>query len=237
GKTKFIYDDLPVDEAERIMEKGDVVATMVLFPEYFPALSKAGAIVGQQDTINCHVAILARELKIPCVVGINIKQLSRCVREGDLITVNGSKGKIYIPFPRCPETIFGETKELWGFEKSERYQRQQDILDKLIEFTKNDDPLALKQEISKAYELLFEIAPNDVNRAKSLYHDLSVFMQDVFVGILREKYKQEAILQAFSNIDRNLTPTNSIERLYFVIKNYINKHSSLKFKNKPFWKL
>lgn len=233
----FIYDDMPVKEAERVIQRGQVVITLVLFPEYFGALSKAGAIVAQADTINCHVAILARELGIPCVVGINVKELSRFVREGDLIFVDGTEGTVRIPRPKPVQLGIVSQAPLWGFDKSDRYTRQQDILDALINCTRMEDASKLKKEIQTAYELLFQIAAQDPNRARSLYHDLSAFMQDIFVEVLQERYSMDAMLEAFSRVDKRQSPQNAIETLYAIIKEYINKHDSLRFQGRPFWEL
>ena len=82
-----------------------------------------------------------------------------------------------------------------------------------------------------------QIAAEDPNRARSLYHDLSVFMQDIFVEVLEEHYPTEAILEAFSHIDKKMPPRNTIEKLYAVIKEYINKYDSLRFQGRPIWEL
>jgi len=73
---------------------GDILVSTMTRPEFLPAMKKAGAIITEEGGITSHAAVIARELKIPCIVGI--KNLTRLVRDGDLVDVNATHGKVDI---------------------------------------------------------------------------------------------------------------------------------------------
>lgn len=51
-------------------EKGDIIVTSMTTPNYIPILGKATAIITDEGGITCHVAIISRELSIPCIIGV-----------------------------------------------------------------------------------------------------------------------------------------------------------------------
>jgi pyruvate,orthophosphate dikinase len=61
-------------------------------PHDLPAMRRAAALVTEHGGLTSHAAIVARELKIPCVVGCG--ELD-AVREGQEVTVDGSAGVVY----------------------------------------------------------------------------------------------------------------------------------------------
>jgi pyruvate,water dikinase len=61
-------------------------------PDFLPAMKKAAAIVTDEGGITCHAAIVARELKIPCVIGT--KNATKMLKTGDLVEVDTQTGKI-----------------------------------------------------------------------------------------------------------------------------------------------
>ena len=63
-------------------------------PDYVPAMKKAEAIITDQGGQTSHAAIVSRELGIPAVVGT--KEATKKLKEGVLVTVNGSEGLIYL---------------------------------------------------------------------------------------------------------------------------------------------
>jgi pyruvate,orthophosphate dikinase len=62
-------------------------------PHDLPAMRRAAALVTENGGLTSHAAIIARELKIPCVVGCG--ELG-AVREGQEVTVDGSAGVVYL---------------------------------------------------------------------------------------------------------------------------------------------
>lgn len=65
GKVKLIYSK---DDFYK-MDNGDIIVTTMTTPKFTPILNKAGAIITDEGGITCHAAIIARELKVPCIVG------------------------------------------------------------------------------------------------------------------------------------------------------------------------
>jgi pyruvate, orthophosphate dikinase len=62
-------------------------------PHDLPAMRRASALITEHGGLTSHAAIVARELKIPCVVGCG--ELST-VREGQEVTVDGTSGVVYL---------------------------------------------------------------------------------------------------------------------------------------------
>lgn len=73
--------------------KGQILITEMTTPDFVPAMKKVNAIVTDRGGQTSHAAIVSRELGVPCVVGTG--NGSRLIKEGDIITVDGTTGKIY----------------------------------------------------------------------------------------------------------------------------------------------
>jgi len=74
------------------MEKGDILIAPNTRPEYMPIMKMAGAIVTEEGGITCHAAIVSRELKIPCIVGV--QGVTNALKDGDLVEVDAIEGAI-----------------------------------------------------------------------------------------------------------------------------------------------
>lgn len=72
------------------MKKGDVMLAHTTFPALVPAMKMAAAIVTEDGGITCHAAIVSRELKIPCIVGMKIA--TQVLHDGDRVEVDATKG-------------------------------------------------------------------------------------------------------------------------------------------------
>lgn len=81
-------------EAMGKVEAGDIMVSHTTFPALVPAMKKAGAIVTEDGGITCHAAIVARELKKPCVTGI--KAATQVLQDGDLVEVDADNGVVRI---------------------------------------------------------------------------------------------------------------------------------------------
>jgi len=57
-------------------------------------MKRASAIVTDEGGITCHAAIIARELKVPCVIGTKIA--TQVLKDGDLVEVNANQGIVKI---------------------------------------------------------------------------------------------------------------------------------------------
>ena len=63
-------------------------------PEFIPLIRKAAAIVTDAGGILCHAAIVAREMKKPCIVGTKVA--TKAFKDGDLVEVDANKGVVKI---------------------------------------------------------------------------------------------------------------------------------------------
>ncbi|MBF8250278.1 MAG: PEP-utilizers protein [Candidatus Levybacteria bacterium] len=73
---------------------GEIMVSPMTIPDFLPAMKKAAAIVTDEGGVVCHAAIVARELKKPCIVGT--KFATQILKDGDLVEVDANKGIIRI---------------------------------------------------------------------------------------------------------------------------------------------
>jgi len=71
---------------------GGVLVCAVTTPNYVPLMQKAAAIVTDQGGILSHAAIVARELKKPCIVGTG--NATKVLKNGQNISVDGDKSSV-----------------------------------------------------------------------------------------------------------------------------------------------
>jgi len=91
GKVKIIFD--PRKERGKF-EEGNVLVTSMTTPDFVPLIKKAAAIVTDEGGLLCHAAIVARELKTPCLIGT--KTASKTLKDGDLVEVDANSGKVTV---------------------------------------------------------------------------------------------------------------------------------------------
>jgi len=90
GIVRIIFDPLDIKE----FNKGDVLVAPWTRPEYLPIMKKAAAFITDGGGILSHAAIVARELKKPCVIGT--KTATKSLKDGDRVEVDANKGIIKI---------------------------------------------------------------------------------------------------------------------------------------------
>lgn len=84
-------------DQEGVLE-GDVLIVPMTTPDFLPSLQKAAAFVTDEGGVICHAAIIARELKKPCVIGT--KRATALFADGDLVEVDGFTGIVrLVPGP------------------------------------------------------------------------------------------------------------------------------------------
>ena len=74
------------------LQAGDVLVSPATSPIMVPAMRLAGAIVTDQGGLTCHAAIVARELKKPCVIGT--KMATVAFKDGDVVEVDAIAGVV-----------------------------------------------------------------------------------------------------------------------------------------------
>ncbi|MBW2965485.1 hypothetical protein KY342_00105 [Candidatus Woesearchaeota archaeon] len=89
GKITGIVRNLSTNKEGEINRENIIVASNTM-PTDAHLISKAAGIVTDEGGILCHAATIARELKIPCVMGTKIA--SKVLKDGDLVEVDAEKG-------------------------------------------------------------------------------------------------------------------------------------------------
>lgn len=95
--TKHIQGMVKVVENKQELDKivkGDIIVAPMTTPEYAPIFNKVSAIVTDEGGITCHAAIVARELKIPCIIGTKIA--TQVLHDGDLVEVDADNGVVRV---------------------------------------------------------------------------------------------------------------------------------------------
>ncbi len=90
GKAKIV---LGIQDEHKI-ESGDVLVARQTTPDLLGAMKKSVAIITDEGGLLCHAAIVSRELKLPCIVGI--KNATKILKDGDLVEVDANKGIVKI---------------------------------------------------------------------------------------------------------------------------------------------
>lgn len=76
------------------VEPGDIIVTAMTTANLLPALEKASAFITDEGGITSHAAIIAREMRKPCIVGTKIA--TRILKDGMLVEVDADKGVVRI---------------------------------------------------------------------------------------------------------------------------------------------
>lgn len=80
-----------VDDMKKFQE-GNVIVSINTNPTLMPVLERCRAIVTDEGGLICHAAIIARELKKPCIIGTKIA--TKMFKDGDMIEVNANEDTI-----------------------------------------------------------------------------------------------------------------------------------------------
>ena len=91
GKAKIVKS---VEDIEKV-EQGDVMVVKTSSPAFANGLFKAGALVSESGGTLFHLAILAREVGLPCVTGI--ENATTIIKDGDMLKVRAVEGgEVYV---------------------------------------------------------------------------------------------------------------------------------------------
>jgi len=71
-------------------KKGQILVSPMTQPSFLPVMKKAAAFVTEEGGTLSHAAIVAREMKKPCVIGTKIA--TRVLKNGDKVEVDAIKG-------------------------------------------------------------------------------------------------------------------------------------------------
>lgn len=89
GEVKLVHSP---QDIYRVNE-GDIIAVQATDPAFMPIIYRASGIISEDGSPLCHTAIVARELKIPCLLGVE-KATWGAFTEGEIITLDANRGVI-----------------------------------------------------------------------------------------------------------------------------------------------
>jgi len=88
GRVSLIYSKEDLGK----VEEGSILVARTTMPDYIHAMEKALAFVTEEGGITSHAAIIARELKKPCIVGTG--KCMSVLQDGDLVEVDANTGVV-----------------------------------------------------------------------------------------------------------------------------------------------
>jgi phosphoenolpyruvate synthase/pyruvate phosphate dikinase len=74
--------------------RGRILVAIQTTPHFIPYVRKAKAIITDEGGITCHAAIIARELRIPCLVGT--QTATHLLKDDDVVEINMNNGVLCI---------------------------------------------------------------------------------------------------------------------------------------------
>ncbi len=86
GKAKLVFTAKDLNKVQH----GDILVALSTNPDFLPAMYRANAFVTDQGGITSHAAIVAREMKKPCIIGT--KFATKVLKDGDMVEVDANKG-------------------------------------------------------------------------------------------------------------------------------------------------
>jgi pyruvate,water dikinase len=90
GVVRVLYSSKEIGRVKR----GEVLVTSMTTPDYVQAMEKASAFITDEGGLSCHAAIIAREMKKPCIIGTKIA--TKVLKDGDKVEVDANKGIVKI---------------------------------------------------------------------------------------------------------------------------------------------
>lgn len=90
GRVKLIFGP----QHNYKVKEGDVLVSTATSPQLLPAMRKAVAFVTDIGGITSHAAIVARELKKPCIVGTKVA--TQLLKDGDMVEVDANSGVVKV---------------------------------------------------------------------------------------------------------------------------------------------
>lgn len=76
------------------VNEGDIFVTSATRPDYLPIMQKSVAFITNEGGLLSHAAIMARELKKPCIIGTKIA--TKVLKDGDEVEVDANRGVVTI---------------------------------------------------------------------------------------------------------------------------------------------
>jgi pyruvate,water dikinase len=90
GVARLISTDREINK----VKKDEILVCNLTNPNYDPVFAKIKGLVTDDGGILCHSAIMAREFKVPCIIGTKIA--TKVFKTGDIIELDAEKGIVKI---------------------------------------------------------------------------------------------------------------------------------------------
>lgn len=90
GTVKVVRDQSDFSK----VHKGDVLVCKTTLPPWTVLFSIAGAVITDAGGILSHAGTVAREYKLPAVLGTKVA--TQMLKDGDIVTVDGTSGVVYV---------------------------------------------------------------------------------------------------------------------------------------------
>ena len=100
----YVYGKLRIVKSSKdlhSLNNGEILVVAQTNPDYLPAMKRCAAIITDEGGITCHAAIVARELKKPCIIGTKVA--TQVLHDGDLVEVDADNGVVRV-IERADET-------------------------------------------------------------------------------------------------------------------------------------
>lgn len=88
GIVRVIFDP----KKAKNFNNGDILVSGMTRPEFLPIIKKAAGFITDSGGMLCHAAIVARELKKPCIIGTMIA--TKELKDGDAVELDTNKGVV-----------------------------------------------------------------------------------------------------------------------------------------------
>lgn len=90
GRVRIVDNETEIKK----IQKNDILVAPMTNPNYDPVLHKIKAMIADEGGILTHTSIVAREFKIPTIIGTKIA--TQILKDGDLVEVDANKGIVKI---------------------------------------------------------------------------------------------------------------------------------------------
>jgi phosphohistidine swiveling domain-containing protein len=75
-------------------QAGEILVAEMTRPDFVPLIQRSLAVITDEGGLTCHAAIVAREMKKPCIIGMKVA--TQVLHDGDLVEVDADSGSVRI---------------------------------------------------------------------------------------------------------------------------------------------
>ncbi|MBI2476103.1 MAG: hypothetical protein HYV67_02585 [Candidatus Taylorbacteria bacterium] len=95
GEVLLVHESLRgISLSDIKIKENSILVTMMTSPDMLPLMKKALAFVTDEGGLLCHAAIIARDMKKPCIIGTKVA--TKVLKDGDMVEVDTNKGLVKI---------------------------------------------------------------------------------------------------------------------------------------------